>query len=173
MKKHLPVFTIILITCIGICEAVAPQPGPNRHLEYSRNRKHLAICDPKDGIKITDPTTEKVIWAVPNWYRKVVLSNDGKKLVAALDRGQAFPVDTTDDVAILTFFKEGKLIKEVRFKDLFPGKKPIREDGYFYQWGTMVGFNDDGLLEVIIEGDRVIYDADKAKIVQRVPIESK
>lgn len=103
---------------------------------------------------------------MPHFYNIIALSDDGMKLVGSFDRGQtvADPKKISEDTALLSFYKEGKLIKEIRFKDLFPNKKIILENGNFFNWGAMIGFNNDGFLEAQIEGKTVIYDAETGNV---------
>ena len=50
---------------------------------------------------------------------------------------------------MLTFWKDGKLVRTVTVDELIPDKKILRRTVSHYSWGSISGIAKNGLLEVI------------------------
>jgi hypothetical protein len=60
---------------------------------------------------------------------------------------------------MLTFWKDGKLVRTVTVDELIPDKKILQRTVSHYSWGSISGLTKNGLLEVILEdGSKHYFD---------------
>jgi hypothetical protein len=105
---------------------------PRVHANTSNNKQYLfivAMPELDENYKVTFKGNGKayklkkdgsmqLLWEIPNWYtHKAHISNDGKFLVTRAQPGLWFKF--ADPTFAVSFYKEGKLIKQFMVKDLF------------------------------------------------------
>jgi hypothetical protein len=95
------------------------------------------------------------------------VADDGKHLVTEHDGLNLIPVDFTDDLALLTFWCEGKKIREVTVRDLFPDHKGLVRTASHYAWRLTIDLNAKGRLRIsLIDGKILFFDVSTGNIVK-------
>jgi hypothetical protein len=135
---------------IAVCatRADTPLPPPTTVSAMSPSGHIRAISDPKAGTRVEDVTQHKVLWSVPGWHRSLFVADDGKHLVTQYDGLNLIPTDFTDDLVLLTFWREGKKFREVTVKDFVPDHHVLEHTASHYYWGKVDGIDAQGRLKV-------------------------
>jgi hypothetical protein len=84
----------------------------------SPNGRIRAISDPKAGTHVEDVKQHKVLWSFPDWHPSLFVADDGKHLVTQYDGSNLLPTDFSDDLVLLTFWREGRKFRDVRVRRL-------------------------------------------------------
>jgi hypothetical protein len=58
------------------------------------------------------------------------------------------PTDFTDDVVLLTFWREGRMLREIRVRDFIPDHHILKQTASHYLWGKVDGIDPQGRLKV-------------------------
>jgi hypothetical protein len=105
----------MVATTIAVCAASAdtPLPPPAKVTAMSPSGRIRAISDPKAGTRVEDVKQHKVLWSLPGWHRSLFVADDGKHLVTQYDGLNLIPNDFTDDLGLLTFWREGKKLRVI------------------------------------------------------------
>jgi hypothetical protein len=140
-----------------------PRPPPQLHTVISRNFEFEADRDPRANETIVynrnlHPegyrTRGEVVWKFPRWFRAFLLSSDGSAIVAQTDYLNAVPAKVaTDDYVLLTFIRNGKVIREITVSQLLDSHPKMRlTAGGNFVWGRVY--------EPMAPNDLVLVDAD-------------
>jgi len=106
---------------------------------FSRDLKIAAVSDPVTNETVVyranpDYSLGKVLWKFPKWFRsRFYVSNDGKNIVA---QEQYLPLDAGNDSVLLTFIREGKVIREITVKQLLGSRSKLRQTIPRYTFGS-------------------------------------
>jgi hypothetical protein len=158
MRVRVPIACTILIA-INVSLGDMPLPPPGRIVTTSPNGQIRAVSDPNEGTSVEDPTRNEVLWHIPSWHRSMFVANDGKHLITEYDGMNLIPINFTDDLVLLTFWREGKKIREITVKDLFPDHSKLLRTVSHYVWRTTIKFDGQGRLNVSrIDGKMLIFD---------------
>jgi hypothetical protein len=69
---------------------------------------------------------------------------------------------------MITFFKDGKQVREVTAGELLGDLDRFVDDGEVFRWGAMEGFMHNRVLNVrLANGETVVFDADTGTIADR------
>ena len=147
---------IIAIAGIGESYATSPLAPPEIHSVESANAEYLVVSDPVKGTTCVRKETGAMLWENPKWYRMIFISNDGKYLVTSYDGMNLIPTDSPKDLVLVTIFTNGKISKEFKLMDLIPDVSILSENMNHYDWGGVVGFDDNGTLKVRIGRDQLV-----------------
>jgi hypothetical protein len=157
----------ILAITISATRGDMPLPPPSKVTATSPSGRVRATSDPEAGTRVEDLRLQKVLWSLPDWHRSMFVTDDGKHLVTEYDGLNLIPVDFTDDVALLTFWREGKKIREVTVRDLFPDHKGLVRTVSHYAWRLTIDFDAKGRLRVSrIDGKTWLFDVSTGNIVK-------
>jgi hypothetical protein len=156
MRRHVLIATMI-VAAVAATRGDTPLPPPARHTANSPSGAIRAVSDPMAGTKIEDVKRHKVLWRLPGWYRRVFVADDGKHLVTGYDGLNLIPRDFSDDLVLVTFWREGRKIKEVRLRELFPDHRVLQATISHYAWGTIDGIDAQGRLKVRRVDGRIFY----------------
>jgi hypothetical protein len=156
----------LVLTGIAITQAICaargdtPLPPPSRITATSPNGQIRAVSDPKAGTHVEDAKKHKVLWRLPDWHRAMFVANDGKHLVTEYDGLNLIPTDYTDDLVLLTFWREGRKIREIRVRDFLPDHSILALTmGLHYYWGRIESIDPEGRLKVIrADGKTFFFD---------------
>jgi hypothetical protein len=110
---------------VSVARADMPLPPPSTIIAISPNGRIRAISDPNGDTRVENVKLQKVLWSLPEWHRSIFVANDGKHLVTEYDGLNLIPVNFTDDLALLSFWREGKKIREVTARDFFPEHRAL------------------------------------------------
>jgi hypothetical protein len=115
---------LVSIAAVALVTSAArgdmPLLPPSKVTTTSPNGAIRAVSDPNSGTRVEDATHGKVLWRLPDWYRSMRVANDGKHLVTEYDGMNLIPTDFSDDLVLLTFWRDGKKIREVQSENCFP-----------------------------------------------------
>jgi hypothetical protein len=135
---------------IAVCAARAdtPLPPPAKVSAKSPSGRIRAISDPKAGTRVEDVKRDKVLWSLPGWHRSLFVADDGKHLVTQYDGLNLLPIDFSDDLVLLTFWREGRRFRDVRVRDFLPDHEVRERTVSHYHWGIVHGIDAQGRLKV-------------------------
>jgi hypothetical protein len=156
-----------LLVVVGIARGDTPLPPPNKVTAVSPNGAVRAISDPNSGTRVEDVTHGKVLWRLPDWYRSMRVANDGKHLVTEFDGMNLIPLDFRDDFVLLTFWRDGRKIRQITVRDLFPDRRGLVRTVSHYAWRVTMEFDARGRLRVSrVDGKTLLFDVTTGTIVK-------
>ncbi len=139
---------IILFTAASLpLAAFADQPlGPpeeTRTCDYTYS--FCAYSDPEavetTVYSISEDFQKTQLYKFDGWFRHPFLSTDGRHFVAAYDGLNLIPKDYSPDMVMISIFEEGKLVREVKLKELFRSLESLEETASHYNWGRVFSFS--------------------------------
>jgi hypothetical protein len=169
VRSMRPLVALAITTAIGLPAARGdmPLPPPSKVTVTSPSGRIRAISDPKTGTKVEDVKVNKVLWSLRDWHRSMFVADDGEHLVTQYDGLNLIPVDFTDNLALLTFWREGNKIREVTVGDLFPDHKGLVRTVSHYAWCLTIDFDAKGRLRVLrLDGTTWLFDVTTGDIVK-------
>jgi len=141
---------VVVALTIAVCAAKAdtPLPAPALVSTMSRNGSIRAVSHPKAGTRIEDVKQHKVLWSLPGWYRSIFVADDGKHLVTQYNGLNLLPINFSDDLILLTFWREGTRFRDGRVRDFLPDRRTLARTVSHYHWGNVIGIDAQGRLKV-------------------------
>ncbi len=134
-------------------QADEPLPPPQRHQVRSPNGAILAISDPRTGTTILEAASGKELWSMAGWYRWLFVSNDGRHVATGYNGMNLIPQDFKPELVLITFWQDGKKLREVFVQEIVPNKSTLERTVSHYHWGTIEGLNNkDELLVTRADG---------------------
>ena len=141
-----------------------PLPPPARVTATSPNGAIRAVSEPRVGTRVEDVRRRTVLWRVPSWHRSIFVADDGRHLVTGYDGLNLIPTDYSADLALITFWREGRQIGEVTVAELFPDRAVLQRTVSHHAWGTIDGIDARGRLKVQrIDGKTLYFDVATGK----------
>jgi hypothetical protein len=163
--RALVLASFAVAAAIAVARGDTPLPPPSKVTATSPNGHIRAISVPNAGTHVEDITEHKVLWRLPDWYRAMFVANDGKHLVTEYDGLNLIPTGFTDDLVLLTFWREGRKMREVTVRDLFPNHSILIRTVSHYAWGHIDGIDAQGRLRVQrIDGETFLFDVTTGEI---------
>jgi hypothetical protein len=157
--KKMKIFIILALLCAVPALADSPLPLPSVQTTKSENKRFEVASDPKKGTRCIDLSTSKELWKLPDWYRWSFLCNDGRHFISAYGGLNLLSQNYKGSDVMLTFWRDGKIIKTITVDELIPNKKILRRTVSHYSWGSIPGITKNGLLEVLLEdGSKHYFD---------------
>jgi len=89
-----------------------------------------------------------VLWKVPDWFRSMFVSNDGKHLAVGYDGLNLVPLSYVDSMELISFWDQGRKIKSVTLSEIVPDRTVLERTMSHYAWGDIEGVNDKDQLVV-------------------------
>jgi hypothetical protein len=160
---------LVFLLSIAITGDVArgdmPLPPPSKVTVTSPSRRIRAVSDPETNVtRVEDAKTNKLLWSLPNWYRNFFVSDDGMHLVAEYNGLNLIPTDYPDDLVLLTFWREGKKIREITVRDFFPDRHILQRTASHYAWRDTIDLDECGRLKVErVDGKIFLFDVATGK----------
>ena len=141
-----------------------PLPPPSKVTVTSRNGAIRAVSDPKSGTRVEDLKRRKILWRLPRWHRSMFVANDGKHLVTGYAGLDLIPTGYTDELVLITFWHDGKKIREITVAEMFPDRHILRRTVSHYAWGRIDGIDARGRLKVKrVDGKTFYFDVSTGK----------
>src|SRR5262245_7895666 len=140
--------TIAVIIAVSAARADKPLQPPFIVSAMSPTGLIRAVSDLKAGTRVEDVKRQKVLWSLPGWHRSLFVADDGQYLVTQYDGLNLLPSDFSDDLVLLTFWREGTKFRDVRVKDFIPDHRILKRTVSHYLWGTVHGIDAQGRLKV-------------------------
>jgi hypothetical protein len=135
--------------------ADSPIAPPEKHSVLSANEKYEVVSDPKQGTKSIEKSTQRILWEMPKWHRYLFLSNNGEYAASVYD-GYLLPLSYDKKMTLLTFYKNGKVVREVPVEEIVNDSKILIRTTSHYQWGEIVGFNEGELLRIRLNDQNML-----------------
>lgn len=157
---------VVFVVTIAVCttRADTPLPPPAKVSAISPNGRFRAVSDPKAGSQLEDITQHKVLWSFPGWHRSLFVADDGKHLVTQYDGVNLLPTDFTDDLVLLTFWREGRKLRDITVRDFIPDHRVLKRTASHYHWGKVDGIDAQGRLKVErADGKMFFFDVSTGK----------
>lgn len=178
------VYFVLCLTFAGFfilplaAKADEPLPPPTDYSIFSANGKYTASFQVKEKktsvyrIDKSSPQPQKIkLWEMDGWFRNTFLSNDGENLIVAYDGANLLALNYAPDKVMISFYRQGDLIKRVRLNQLIENPTPakLRKTVSHYSWVETYGLNEKQFFEVnTIERKKFLFD-----IKTGLPIEGK
>jgi hypothetical protein len=134
-----------------------PLPPPSKVTVTSPSGRICAISDPKAGTRVEDAKSHKVLWSLPDWHRRFLISDDGKHLVTEYDGLNLIPTDFTDDLVLFTFWREGRKLREIRVRDFVSDHRMLQRTASHYYWGMVHSIDAQGRLKVERADEKIFF----------------
>jgi hypothetical protein len=144
--RALGAVAITIAVCAARADTPLPPPAPVSAMSPS-SRIH-AISDSQAGTRVEDVKQHKVLWSLPGWHRSLFVADDGKHLVTQYNGLNLLPTDFSDDLILLTFWREGTKFRDVRVRDFLPDHRMLERTVSHYHWGNVHGIDVQGRLKV-------------------------
>jgi hypothetical protein len=126
-----------------------PLPAPKDYKIYSFKKRCYAFLDAKQKITTAYVTrTRRKLWEMPGWYRVAALADDGEHFVTGYDGGNLIPLDYDCKMAMLTFYREGKVFRTITLEQLVPDLSKLSRTASHYSWGYYAGVEKEGIYRV-------------------------
>jgi hypothetical protein len=159
VAKKMKIFVILALAFAVPALADSPLPPPSIETTKSANKRFEVVSDPEKGTRCIDSASSKELWKLPNWYRWSFLCDDGRHFITAYGGLNLLSQNYKGSDVMLTFWKDGKLVRTVTVDELIPDKKILQRTVSHYSWGSIPGITKNGLLEVILEdGSKHYFD---------------
>ncbi len=149
----------------GVSTIMDPDKKATTKQIWSPNREFYVILDPHNkiitvyGVDWQGKTgRRKKLWVMDGQFEVVCLSNDGEHLVAS-QATNSLPLDYEKDEVMLSFFRCGGLIREIRLRQLITDFSKLQRANSGYHWGKYLGLNAAGYYVVeTAEGRKILFD---------------
>jgi hypothetical protein len=151
---------ILIVIALAVCapaRADTPLPPPRRHIVKSADGTVRAVSDPRTGTQIEAVPGGRILWHLPGWYRSLFVANDGKHLVTGYNGLNLIPREPSDSLVLITFWREGRKIKEVTLSEIVPDRRILKRTASHYFWGHIEGIDGQGPLRVKRADDTIFY----------------
>jgi hypothetical protein len=165
MRASLLVAAVTIV--VGSARGDMPLPRPSKITAVSPNGAIRAVSDPNSGTRVEDVKQGQVLWRLPDWHRSMRVADDGEHLVTEYDGMNLIPPDFTNDFVLLTFWRHGKKIREIKVRDLFPDRRGLVRTVSHYAWRQYVELDARGLLHVLLlDGKTLLFDVTTGAFVK-------
>ncbi len=165
MRASLLVAAVTVL--VGSARGDMPLPRSSKITAVSPNGVIRAVSDPNSGTRVEDVKQGKVVWRLPDWHRSMRVANDGEHLVTESDGMNLIPPDFTNDFVLLTFWRDGKKIREIKVRDLFPDHRGLVRTVSPYAWRQHMELDARGLLHVsLLDGKTLLFDVTTGTFVK-------
>lgn len=115
-------------------------------------------------IKVYSKTDERtyavrkktVLWTIGRYVKYGYVNDDGKYFVAVYGGGNLVPTDAGDELVLLTFYRDGTVIKEVKLSEIIDDKSQLVATTSHSYWGDPVGFGKSHTFKVRRSDGKII-----------------
>ena len=143
------VFLLSIVTAFSDVRGDEPVPPPKKKVTLSPSGRIRAVSDPLAKItRVEDAKSHEVLWSLPDYHRIFFVTDDGRHLITEYYGGNLIPTGIIGHLVLLTFWENGKKIREVRVRDLFPKRSILQHTASHYLWCQSVGLDEHGRLKV-------------------------
>ena len=150
---------VMLGLLFGLCRSAADTPSlpPAMNVVKSPDGAITVISDPDSRTTTVRRTaTGECLWQMSGWYQWLFPANDGKHAVTGYDGMNLIPIEYNEKMALFTFWREGRKIREVTLEEFVPDKAILQRTVSHYYWGRIEKIDDQGRL-VVYRADNKIF----------------
>ena len=138
---------VLLMFCAQAAFADEPPEPAATHKILSSTPTCWAITDAKTHVT-TAFRTEKSgkpssLWSAPGWFRVADLSTDCQFMVTGYDGGNLLPAKADGELVMLSFYRDGKIIRRIRLKELICNWSKLVRTASHWSWGNYIGAEKD------------------------------
>lgn len=138
--------TLGLISAIA-AHADSPLVAPKRHTVCSSSGTVCAISDPRaNDTRVVHRPSGKTLWSIPGWHRWLFLSNDGMSLAIGYAGMNLIPADSSMDLPVIHFYREGRLLRALQLSDLYRSRSQLPRTASHLQWVEAIRVNNTNQL---------------------------
>jgi len=149
MRRCIQALLWVSVMLVRSAMGDSPLPAPTMTEVASPNGRFAAISDPKSTTtRVIEVATGRVLWKVPDWFRSMFVSNDGKHLAVGYDGLNLVPLSYVDSMELISFWDQGRKIKSVTLSEIVPDRTVLERTMSHYAWGDIEGVNDKDQLVV-------------------------
>jgi len=143
--------------------AGTPLPPQAKVVVWSEDHRYFVESVPNGDTTVYRMSDSRALWKIPSWHRIVFISNTG--FVAIGDEGiNLLPLNYKSDVVLIELWHDGRLLHQIRLRDLVQNTKLLRRAASHYYWGTISGFNNNNLLDIITVQGKVSINPENGSI---------
>lgn len=105
------------------------------------------------------------LWSMDGCHEMLALTNDGERLVTGFNTEGRAILGSHPDLVILTVFEKGKMVREMRLRDLLPDDESLPEVDSLGVWGRYRRINPAGYYIIeTIGNETVLFNVEKGEI---------
>lgn len=137
-----PAVLAFLVVATHVARADSPPAVVTSHRVYSENRRFFVVSDAATKTVTayrSDAKKRTKLWDARIESPNLMLSNDGRYLVAAHPDGNLIALAHASDEAVFSFYDAGRFQCSVRLSQLIEEKDLERTDSH-YIWAVSYGF---------------------------------
>jgi hypothetical protein len=113
---------------------------------------------------------KEAFWSMEGDFRQGWITDDGEYFVGCSEYLSFLPLNFNRDLTILSFFKHGSLIAQVRLDQLITDFSRIEKRGSQYRWCKYIGLNECGFVALkTTEDKKILLDVTTGKIEEFKP----
>jgi hypothetical protein len=156
---RLPPTAVVRLALLGsllgtVARADEPPIPPAPQRVCSRSGRFCARMDPTTWrtqvVRVSPDGAETPCWSMPGWFRVAALADDGEHLVVG-DDGQGLLPDYRRTQVVLTFFRRGVRVREVRLGEVVRHLWMLRRTASHWGWGRYRGIDEAGRYVLVTE----------------------
>jgi len=176
MKHHRlkRVLTRLILTMVATQSAFADEPPDPAatHKIVSSSQTCWAVTDAKTHVTTAYRNAQQdkpvMLWSAPGWFRVADLSADCRYLVTGYDGGSLLPANADGELVMLSFYRDGKIIRRIRLKELICDWSQLDRTASHLAWGNYIG-TEEGFFYRVETKDRgaVVFDVRTGNVSNR------
>jgi hypothetical protein len=135
---------------------------PARLVVTSPDGRVAAISDPSSATTTVEQAgTHQLLWRLPGWHRWIFVANDGRHAVVGNEGMNLIPQDYRDELVLFSFWREGRLVREITVKAFVPDRRMLQKTVSHYHWGAIKEIDAANRLVVVrADGKTFRFDLD-------------
>ena len=135
---------LFLLLCALLPASVAADDPPRAAVPekvFSSNRQFSALVDPvaKVATVYRETRSPQKRWEMPANFTNVLVSDDGRHLVAYHRGGNVLDLSHAPDEIVLSFYDRGRLLTHVRLNEIIRDADLVRTQSH-HIWAVSFGF---------------------------------
>jgi hypothetical protein len=151
---------MVFLTALSAFPAGADQPpaAPADFLVESRDGRYSALLDAEQRrVTVLERRNweSSELWTIQGWSPVAAISDIGPTLAIGHPGNNLLPLDADEDTVIVSLYRDGALIREVKLGEILP-MASLRRTISHEEWGTHVGFDPEGRYVVETEDKRLL-----------------
>ncbi|HEY0061043.1 MAG TPA: hypothetical protein VGC21_02915 [Telluria sp.] len=130
---------LLLSMLLASAAAVADTPTAQVDTAFYSANKAVKVVSTRQG-RTYAVKGKKVLWTLREYVRYGYVSDDGRYFVEVYGGGNLIPRHPANDIVLLSFYRDGKPIKEVTLPDIVSSTSLLVPTQSHLYWGDPLGF---------------------------------
>jgi hypothetical protein len=155
------------LACAALC--ASPLALADEPLEPPQSRRIVAPSGRcwvyTDAVRrsttayVNDKGKARALWAISGWYRVAALASDCEHFVTGYDGVNLLPENFSRDTALLSFYRNGVLIRSVTLAELVKDMSKLERTVSHWSWGHYVGLEGGTRYRVVtVDRGQILFD---------------